>query len=159
MLTKPTVSNHVRMNAICPTTPKNRMCVHSFHLKWFIPIQNSLRLTKYEITALLERLQQTMGDSKKCQTERFFPQVFFSTHLHFIILKKAKEKKKISWSVLPGPTLLLSQCLSVHGRGDFEWCWMFYDSLLLCQSFGKLLWDSDRRTLPNTAECDSVMWE
>lgn len=94
MLTKPTVSNHVRMNAICPTTPKNRMCVHSFHLKQFIPIQNSLRLTKYEITALLERLQQTMGDSKKCQTERFFPQVFFPTHLHFIILKKAKEKKK-----------------------------------------------------------------
>lgn len=71
--------------------------------------------------------QHTIGDSKKRQVKPFFPQVILP-HLHFIILKKIGSfLKSASWTDI----LLLfwmSHCLSVHGREDFEWCWMFYDS-------------------------------
>lgn len=49
----------------------------------------------------------------------------------------------------------MSYCLSVHGRGDFEWCWMFYDSLLLCQSFLVPLWDPDSRSTSAAAGSES----
>lgn len=69
----------------------------------------------------------------------------FPTIPHFIILsyiKKRLFRRSTSW---PGRLLLfwMSHCLREHGRGDSEWCWMFYDCLLLCRTFPALLWDSD----------------
>lgn len=70
----------------------------------------------------------------------FSPQ--FPILLSSATLKKRLFLRSTSW---PGRLLLfwMSHCLREHGRGDSEWCWMFYDCLLLCRTFPALLWDSD----------------
>lgn len=87
----------------------------------------------------------TVNDSKNMSSWTFLSHKFFFPSTFHYSYKKKCFLKYASWTDI----LLLfwmSHCLSVHGRGDFEWCWMFYDSLLLCQSSPELLWNSDRRT-------------
>lgn len=106
-------------------------------------------------------LTQTMGDSKMCQAHSFFPTLpppprFTPLPLFHYSREKKKRKrfpeKCTSWTDI----LLLfwmSHCLSAYGRGDLEWCWMFYGFLLLCQApFWRLIYSWQIRPQRSNAE-------
>ena len=80
-----------------------------------------------------------------------------SSTLHYSQGKKSFKVflKYASWTDIC-QLFWMSHCLSGLGRKDFEWCWMFYDSLLLCHSSPALLGDFDNRTSSTAAGSDRV---
>lgn len=118
--------------------------LESLFINWIssVPLENSNTVTSLFFTK--QCVTVTSVKLNLSPLDKFFHLICISL---FLPPKEKKKRKRFPDTVCTSWTdMLLFQtlhCLSSHGRGDFEWCWLFYDSLLLFLSFTELLRDSD----------------
>ena len=108
-----------------------------FSFRTFIRLtQTPVRLTKNNVVTLLELTQEHLIYlyTRKWMTVKSVKLQHVFSEVPPPHSKKKKKKKKVFLKYASWTDILLlfwmSHCLGVHGRGDFEWCWMFYDCLL-----------------------------